>query len=291
MADSTPHRTTTDLIWSGVEAGPEVIARLEPAWDLLDHVAIKADIGHHHRAPEVVEHSLACIEAGACAVHLHIRDDEGDSGDLGLWRDVIGQIKAAHPDVVIDSGLRGRTLEERLLHLREELFDVVPIIPTWDPAYMREPLKEMHDRGIRPEFCIWDGTDITLAKHLLDDGLVERPGMWLVVPSTPYYGLPMPSPALAARGALHLLELIQAADPEAHVSFSAVGRPSSFLTTFGMLLGHHVRPGIGETSWRWPHGHEVAHDPAVLIADAAAVASAFGRRPATSLEYRALIRR
>ena len=285
-----PHRTTTTLIWDGVEASADEVAALQPPWPTPRKIVVKADVGHHHRGPELIEHSDRCLRAGASAVHLHVRDDQDrDTGDLGLWREVVGELRHRHPGVVVDSGLRGNTLEERLSHIREDLFDVIPLLPTWDPDYLAVPLQEMREHGVRPELCVWDGTDIAVAASgLIRRGLIETPAMWLVVPSTPYYGLPMPSAPLMVRGAMHLVELIQAVDPDGVISFSAAGRPSSYLTAVGTLLGHHVRPGIGETPWRWPHDTEPCDDPETLIHDAIAVAAALGRTPASAGEYRAL---
>lgn len=286
-----PDRTTTQLIWDGVEAPLETVRALQPPWPIPGRVGIRADIGHHHHGPEVVEHSIRCLEAGASAVHLHIRDADGaDTGDLDLWREAVTRIRAHDPDVMIDSGLRGSTLQERLAHIEEGLFDIVPLLATWDPSYLAVPLRAMRERGVRPEICVWDGTDIaTAATGLIASGHLELPAMWLIVPGTPYYGLPMPSPTLMVRGAMHLMEQIQAVDPGAHISFSAAGRASSYLTTLGMMLGHHVRPGIGETPWRWPHSDAPSDDPAVLIADAVTVARALGREPASPAEYRAML--
>lgn len=287
-----PSKTTTALIWEGVEEDPAEFGRLQPPWPIPTSVAIKADVGHHFQAAEVIDASVASVRAGACAVHLHIRDEQDrDSGDLGLWREVIGEIKQQAGDVPIDSGLRGTTYEERMSHIRERLFDICCVIPTWEHGYMTRALNEMREHGVKPEFCIWDTTDIGIAKsRFVDKGLLEPPTSWLLVPSTAYYGMPMPTPVLMARGLIHLIELVQSVDPDGVITVCASGRPSSYATTQSMLLGHHVRPGLGETHWRYPHrdddGHVTTPD---LVADAVAVARALGRDPATPDEYRAIL--
>jgi uncharacterized protein (DUF849 family) len=288
-----PDKATTALIWDGVELDRDAVGALQPPWDIPSTIAIKADIGHHHHAPEVIRHSIECVEAGACAVHLHIRDDAGkDTGDMGLWREVVGAIRSHCGDeIVIDSGFRGSTFEERTSHIREGLFDIVPVIPTWDGEYLGAAIEVLNEHGVRPEFCIWDATDISLVRsQLFARGLIDSPSLWLIVPSSPYFGMPMPTPSLAVRGVPHLIDLVLDVDPDAHISVSASGRGSSYLTTLGMLLGHHVRPGIGETHWRHPHVDDrETPDPALLIADAVQVATGLGRTPATAAEYRAMV--
>ncbi|HTR74819.1 MAG TPA: 3-keto-5-aminohexanoate cleavage protein [Solirubrobacterales bacterium] len=286
-----PYRTTNDLIWEGVEAPREEFGRLQPPWPIPEKIAIKADIGHHYRAPDVIRISLECLDAGAGAVHLHVRDDDGkDTGDIGLWREVVGEIRRqAGDDVVIDSGLRGDSLEERLLHIREGLFDVVALLPSWDPRYLEYPIKEAREAGVSTEIVCWDATDISLAKSgLIDTGLFDRPARWLLVPSTPYYGMPMPTPELMVRGAMHMVDLVRAVDPEGIITFSAAGRPGSYFLGLAVLLGLHIRPGLGETHWRWPHSEDFAEDAVELIQDAADLSKALGRTPADSAEFRAL---
>ena len=290
-APDGPDRTTTELIWRGVEEAPERVGAMQPPWPIDPLVAIKADVGHHHGVDDVVPLAVASVRAGACAVHLHVRDAEGrDSGDLGLWREVVGSIRATvGSEAVIDSGLRGRTLEERLAHLRAGLVNIVPLIPTWDPAYLAPLLGEMHGLSVRPELIVWDGTDITLAHaELLESGLVARPAAWLVVMSSPYYGMPAPSPALMSRGLLHLVDLIRAADPDAHICVSASGRASNYLVAQALTLGLHVRPGLGETHWRNPH-REVSADTPTLVADAVTLARVLGREPMSAADYRAAV--
>lgn len=284
--------TTNQLIWRGIEASREEFAALQPAWPIPAKVAIKADIGHHWGAEDVIRNSLECIERGAGSVHLHIRDADGkDTGDIGLWREVVGEIRAqAGEQIVIDSGLRGDTMEERLQHIRERLFDVCPQVASWNADYLRIPLEEMREHGVASEVVVWGANDIGLAKSgLIDPGLVDLPARWLVVPSTPYYGMPMPGPEMMARGALYLVDLIRAIDPEGVITFCAVGRPAAYLSTFGMLMGHHARPGLGETHWRWPQDAGFADDAAQLVADAVSVARGLGREAADPVEFRKLI--
>jgi 3-keto-5-aminohexanoate cleavage enzyme len=284
--------TTNQLIWRGIEASKEKFGELQPPWPIPRKIAIKADIGHHHQAEDVIRISLECIERGAGSVHLHIRDEnDKDTGDIGLWREVVGEIRAkAGEQIVIDSGLRGDTIEERLQHIRERLFDVCPQVASWNSDYLRIPLEEMREHGVASEVVVWGANDIGLAKSgLIDPGLVDLPARWLVVPSTPYYGMPMPTPELMVRGALHMVDLIHSIDPEGVITFCAAGRPASYLPTLGMLLGHHARPGLGETHWRWPQDVQFAEDAGQLVADAVTVARGLGREAADPAEFRQLI--
>ena len=56
-----------------------------------------------------------------------------------------------------------------------------------------------------------------------------------------------------------------------------------------MLLGLHVRVGMEDTYFRWPHKDDVIESNAKVVVDTIAMARLLGRRPATANEYRSLI--
>lgn len=283
-------RTVTDIIWSGVEESSERLAELQPRWGVPERVVIKADIGHHHRADAVIEHSTRSLAAGACSVHLHIRGaDDKDSGDLGLWREVTDEIRRLNGNVVIDSSPRGPTQADQMAWLEQRFVDIVPVLVTWELSYLETCVAAIEDTHAKVELDIWDGSDVALATHYIQEGVIKRPASWLLVPSSPYYGTPMRNPMLMAKGLIHLIELIREIDPEGVITVCASGRASSYLTGLAILLGHHVRPGIGESPWRWPHSGHFEHDSALLVRDVVAVAQGLGRGPETADGYRLLL--
>ena len=67
------------------------------------------------------------------------------------------------------------------------------------------------------------------------------------------------------------------------------GRPSFYLGTMAMLLGLHVRVGMEDTYFKWPHKDDIIDRSATVVADTIRLAYILGRRPATADEYRALV--
>ncbi|MBK5229212.1 MAG: 3-keto-5-aminohexanoate cleavage protein [Actinobacteria bacterium] len=283
-------RTVTEIIWSGVDEKRDRVAELQPRWDVPERVVIKADIGHHYRADGVIEHSGKSIAAGACSVHLHIRGaaDE-DSGDLGLWREVTDEIQRRNGNVVIDSSPRGATHADQMAWLEQRFADIVPVLVTWERSYLESCVAAIEDTHAKVELDIWDGSDVALATHYIQEGVIKRPASWLLVPSSPYYGTPMRNPMLMAKGLTHQIELIREVDPEGLITVCASGRASSYLTGLAILLGHHVRPGLGESPWRFPHSDHFEDDSALLVRDVVDVARGLGRSPETPDGYRSLL--
>lgn len=280
-----------EWLWRGVEASKEDISSIQPMWDIPADVVVTADIGHRHEAPEVTRLSIAAAKAGASAVHLHIRDDAGvDTGDLDLWTSVVEDIRKEAPKIVIDAGLRGGSFEERLARVRRGLLDVVPLNPTVEPEYLRKAAALIEENGARVALVVFDGADVALAEsQLIDRGVLARPTAWLVDAGAAYFGMPMPNPILMTKGLVHLIELIRNADPDAYIMVCPAGRAATYMTTLAMLLGHHIRPGMGESWWRYPHRESGPLDPIELVSEAIAVARLLGREPAPPETYRRLL--
>ncbi len=280
-------------VWDGVRASVEENARLQPKWDIPDYVVIKADVGHTHRAAQVVKEAVAAVRAGACAVHLHIVDENGrDTGDIKAWRQVVEGIRAEVGDVLIDSGPRGATFDEQMALVRSGLFDIIPISPNRDPRYVGPFLHGLEANGVKTEIIVWDTTDILLAKTAyIESGLIQTPIPWLLVPNSLYRGMPMPDPMFMAKGLVHMVELVRSVDPKGPIFVSACGRSSNYLAAMGLLLGLHVRPGVGETHWRYPHKDEVLTSNTLAIGEVATIARTLGRNPTTAEEYRRLLSR
>lgn len=109
------------------------------------------------------------------------------------------------------------------------------------------------------------------------------------MPGAPYRGMLMTDPTSMIRNVTQMVEMVQQLGPEAFITFSASGRASICLTGLGTFLGHHVRPGMGETNWRHPHTESAIERNEHAIRDAVDVARGLGREPATPAELRAMM--
>ena len=55
------------------------------------------------------------------------------------------------------------------------------------------------------------------------------------------------------------------------------------------LLGGHVRVGMEDSNWLYPHRDETCDDNGVAVSRAVDLANMLGRRPATGDDYRRIL--
>lgn len=137
-------------------------------------------------AERVAEEAVACAELGASVVHLHSRDQEGDlSKDQSEFLKTTKLIRDKS-DIIIEAstgGLSDMTAEERALPAKcpqaglaslnmgsLNFFDdvycnSVPDIKLW--------LKLMRKAKVKPSLEIFDTSNITLTKHIIQEGLIK----------------------------------------------------------------------------------------------------------------------
>lgn len=291
METRRPSRTISDYVHAGIRATDEEIGRLQPQWDVPEKAMVLSDIGHHLYADEVVEESKACVRAGASSIHLHIKDDEDNpTGDKEIWKQVISEIREENPNVVIDAGLRGETFEEQMYFIREGYFDVIPISQSGDPDYYEDVIEVINANNARPRLTVFCPSDIVRAKaQYIDTGLIETPAIWAPMIGNPYHGVYMSDQTSMIRILLYMIESIQDIDPGAFIMVTASNRASNYLATLTAMLGHHLRIGMGETRWRFPHTDEKLTQNETAVNDALSALDALGREPATPEEYREMI--
>ncbi|MEM7127121.1 MAG: 3-keto-5-aminohexanoate cleavage protein [Chloroflexota bacterium] len=167
------------------------------------------------------EIATACIEAaqaGAAAVHIHVRDPETglNSMDLGLYREVVERIRASDTDVLINltTGPGGRYLPSKenpnigdpsssmksAIKRTEHVAALKPDICSLDlntmwfgtasvinsPGMIRDMAAIIHEAGTKPELEVFDSGDIRIAHDLLEDGTLEAPPFFQIVLGVKY---------------------------------------------------------------------------------------------------------
>jgi uncharacterized protein (DUF849 family) len=141
---------------------------------------------------EVAADVAACWELGITSVHLHARDEDG----LPTWtRDayerLVGAVRERTPDILINVSTSGRTWSE--LERRADVLaldaDLAPDIASLTPSSLnflttasvnapdvvRGLAGIMRDRGIVPEFEIFDLGMISVMNRLITEGIAGEP--------------------------------------------------------------------------------------------------------------------
>ncbi|MGY4400741.1 3-keto-5-aminohexanoate cleavage protein [Bradyrhizobium sp. USDA 3315] len=285
-----------------------------PRWAVPPKVAISAAItGAFHskkvnpNQPTTIEEirksAEECILAGAPVVHIHVRDEKGFNVlDQRLFEEVILPLRKAYPKVSVDACLVAVNQEEsEEMHrvLKSGLLDAVPINATSvmlgdnmfvkSPHGMIEKTRLTLAAGMIPQIGVYTDGDVDNARRfLIDTGLLEPPTFWGVLPALPGCS-PMYDTESMIDGLLRTVRLIKRVDPTAAIMVCAAGRASTYVAVLAMLMGLHVRVGMEDTIWKWPHKDDVIESNAKQFEMVAGVAQALGREIMSPDEYRQLI--
>jgi 3-keto-5-aminohexanoate cleavage enzyme len=254
---------------------------VQPKWKVPDKVMITQTITgafyskrgnpNHPTSPdEILEQAMACAEAGAPNIHVHVRGEDGHNVlDPKLFHYVIDPIRKAYPDrmvcgcmVPFQTGEWAKMIE----CLQDGLFDQTPIntvaafcgdtLFAKPPHVMIEKARILQELNVKPQIAVYSDGDIDNAdRYLIKTGAVEPPYYWVVLPALPG-GSPMQNPKAMVEVLMHYVNRIKEIDENSEIVVCASGRASSYLATFAMLLGLNIRIGMEDTVWRYPHKDE-----------------------------------
>ena len=258
---------------------------------------------------QIAEDCLAAAEAGAAAVHIHVRDPKtgAPSMDLDLYGQVVEAIRRHDPAVIINltTGPGGRFVpgeddprvagpgttllpaERRVEHITALRPDICSLdlntMNSGEQVVMNTPrsvarmAKLIREAGAVPELECFDSGDLVLAQKLMDDGVLEAPGLFTLVHGV-RYAMPFSPAALA-----HARSLLPAG---AAWSAFSIGRHAFPAVAQAFLLGGNVRIGLEDTVYL--DRGVLARGNAELVAKARRIVEDLGGRLASAAEARAL---
>ncbi len=287
---------------------------VQPKWKVPEQIAISTAIvgsfyskrGNPNQPitrEEVYNSAREACQAGAPIVHIHVRNEQGYSRlDPELFREVLTPLKKEFPDVMYDACLVPRYEGdwERLIEMLEEhVVDVTPIntvaaycgdmLLTKPPHVIIQKARLVQQYGVVPQIAVYSDGDIDNAdRWLIKTGIVESPSHWISLPALPG-GSPMQSPVGMVETLMHIHNRIREIDKDAVIMVCAAGRASSYLATLAVLLGLHIRVGMEDTVWMWPHKDEKIQNNAEHFKKFKLLCELLGRRVATPNEYRKMI--
>jgi 3-keto-5-aminohexanoate cleavage enzyme len=96
----------------------------------------------------------------------------------------------------------------------------------------------------------------------------------------------MHNPRQMVDGLTRMVGLIKDIDPESFIVVCAAGRASTYLATLAILLGLHVRIGMEDTVWPYPHRDDLITSNAEQFSRIRTIAALHGRELMTPAEYR-----
>jgi uncharacterized protein (DUF849 family) len=241
---------------------------------------------------EIAADAIACADAGASVVHLHVRDEDGQPVHRrDLYERAIGPIRDKVPELVIcvtTSSRVGPDPEHRMIglgldpELRPDFgsltlgsFNFPRVISANPPDQIVALLERMGEQGIRPELEVFELGMVNTLHALRERGLIPDPPVVNIL-------LGSLGSAPAFIGDLgHIVERLPADAEWAAAGIGIYQRP---ITIAAAAMNGNVRTGLEDN----PRGHGDTEqwsnvDAVTFAAQAAALA---GRTVATPRETR-----
>lgn len=302
-----PQRASAEAPWDP-EKGLDLTR--QPKWNIPEIVAIEAAVVGHpiKRATnpnqpltttEIRNEAIASIEAGAVAVHLHVRDENTGNPEndpkvyIRKMKEVCEPLRDKYGyDVVLTGCCLLPTFEEEKQLAEIGLLEMSPV-----NAFYRSPSKlfkaevqMMQELDIKPQIALYCDGDLDRAiQWFVESDLPKEPLNWIYLPSYVTGGTPLPNEFAMVDSLVWMVRRLREIDPNSVITVCNSGRASSYLSTFAMLMGLHVRVGMEDSIFCWPHKDDLVKNNATVIKDTIKTAKLLGRRPATAKEFRKIM--
>jgi 3-keto-5-aminohexanoate cleavage enzyme len=243
---------------------------------------------------EIARSAVACWNAGAAMVHIHVRDPHTGLGtqDLEMFRQVVETLRA-ETDLILcltTSGIPGRNLptEERLapLSLKPEVasFDAGSInlggsVFVNSPEFLDRAAEKMRAAGVKPELEIFDLGMLLTCLRMRDEGKLDEPLHFQFVLGTPW-GAPATPKSL-----IHLHEYLPS---DATWSVIGIGKGHLPMSLMALAMGGHIRVGMEDNIY-YSRG-VLAESNAQFVERVVRISKEYGREIAAPAEARKILK-
>ena len=218
---------------------------------LTGAVTTKADNANLPTQPEeICKSALACVEAGASAVHIHVRDDD-DSASMKFekFEEAVRLIREAGCPALINltsSGGQGFSWEERIKPFKElkpemASFDAGTMNWLNSVVFMNEPKflelcgKEMIAAGVKPEVEVFDIGMLNTAKYYIKQGILQEPC---------HFQLCLGAPGGMEATTENLVYLVNHLPENCTWSAFGIGRGANEIMLAALAMGGNIRVGL-----------------------------------------------
>jgi len=306
-----PHAQPGEFVNTWVED-----PKIQPKWKIPEVLVVKAALsGGNFYTPKTSPHfpetldqirdeAEECINAGVSGIHfdhqkMFIYDQNGKK--TMSWPEsyhyVIDPLREKYGySFVADCNiLNGDNFLEQVGAVIDGLSEISYINPWNSPKWVEASVEMLHEKGGRPEIIVCDSAQLEMAYHnLIKPGIVKKPYYFIILVAAPLQiprrrHMIMPNEKAMCQALTFLVERIKEIDEDSFIMVCASGRPSTYLTTLATILGLHVRVGMEDTVWKFPHRDDYISSNAEEVKRAIEIGKLLGRRVATANEYRELI--
>ena len=199
---------------------------------------------------EIVASALKCYEAGASAVHIHVRDDEDNASmRYDKFEETVTKLRATGCPVIINltsSGGQGFSWEERIKPFKE----LKPEMASFDAGtmnwlntvvFMNEPEfleicgKTMIEVGVKPEVEVFDMGMLNTAKYYIKKGILQEPV---------HFQLCMGAPGGMEATTENLVYLVNHLPENCTWSAFGIGKGANEILMAALAMGGNIRVGL-----------------------------------------------
>lgn len=273
---------------------------------------------------EIGQAGIEAMDAGATGLHIHVRDVETGRSvtNAEFFRTAINIVSEKYPvgpKNIIDLGTHGApvldipmagarkvlTHTEALLKTvkpEERLVEVSPVRPC--PTYLTDELviaypeqgivhaEFLQENGMKPQIAIFHHGAVERAeKYLISTGVLKQPYYWIIMEGDS--GTAVLDPVTMCESLLLYVSMIRRIDQKyggkSVMIVGGCGRGGTYINTLAMMLGLHVRVGMEDMIFPWPHKDVKMTSNGEEVRRAVSIAHELGREVATPNEYRQII--
>ncbi len=239
--------------------------------------------------------ALACYEAGARVIHLHVRDDAGQpTQNIGRFSAALQAIRASAPDVIIQistGGAVGEAFEKRLapLELKPDMGTLnAGTLNFGDEVFINHPsdivrLAEAFKLyGVVPEIEVYESGMVDYVAKLVKKGVITH------TPLHVQFVLGVPGGMNGSpKNVLYMMDHLKEQIPTATWAVAGIGRVHIPASLTALVNGGHIRVGFEDNIFY--HKGVVAASNAQLVARIARIAHEIGRPLATPAQAREIL--
>ena len=179
----------SSVTWGDVEMTDQantVIVSVAPVCRIDGHLPSESE--NPLTASEISDEVIRCWNAGACIVHLHVRDEKGNQvSDLEVFSRTLDRIRDSS-DIILQGstgGLSTLSLEERCVCLNDLRIEMASLnmgsVNVGESVYIntipdiRYWAERMRGAGVVPELEVFNPSMIESACELLSEGVLSEP--------------------------------------------------------------------------------------------------------------------
>ncbi len=240
---------------------------------------------------ELAQAAAACLDAGAAAIHLHVRDrDQRHTLDPDAYKAALAAVRAAVGDRMIcqitTEAVGAYAPAQQMATVRDVRPESVSLairelVP--DAAHERAAARFfawLRRERIRPQFVLYDAGEVVRFNDLRDRGVVPDGPAFLLFVLGRY-------PVGRVSHPRDLAPFVAAADPGDPWAVCAFGRAEGACALTAAAMGGHSRVGF-ENNFILSTG-ATAPDNAALVAEAVDAARCAGRKMADADAARGMV--